>query len=87
MEHPDFQGDPSPSRSLILAFLVRTATSWRGFLAQGNLLPCHTIYEVVFVTRVEGSVDLFERIDVGRLFGPETTRRYEMAQNRAFRLI
>ncbi|KAK4449846.1 hypothetical protein QBC34DRAFT_448567 [Podospora aff. communis PSN243] len=89
IEHPDLQDAAAiQSGGLIYALFVLLDYDVEvGFLFFGNLLPRHTVYQVLLLRRVDRLLDGFERVDVGRLFGPEAQTAFRTARERIVKLV
>ncbi|RYP46542.1 hypothetical protein DL768_007258 [Monosporascus sp. mg162] len=88
LEHPEFQEDaafnPSP---VITALLISTKRVYAGTFGLGFLSSSHEAFLVLFLLRSDKLMNGFERIGVGRLFGREAARGFELATQRDIRLI
>ncbi|KAK1762477.1 hypothetical protein QBC33DRAFT_581742 [Phialemonium atrogriseum] len=88
LEHPEFQDDAAFSPGpVILALLVSTKRVSAGAFGLGFVLPIHQAFLVLFLRRSDKVMDGFERVGVGRLFGREAARGFELAIERDIRLI
>ncbi|KAK0715418.1 hypothetical protein B0H67DRAFT_490769 [Lasiosphaeris hirsuta] len=89
LEHPEFQLDSnSPGGSSHVIFALHIARRFaRSAPGLGYKMGIHSIFNVLFVRRVETVVDGFERIGVGALFGKDIERQFETAVQREIRLL
>lgn len=88
LEHPEFQDDAAFSPGpVILALLVSTKHVSAGAFGLGFVSSSHKAFLVLFLRRSDKVMDGFERVGVGRLFGWEAARGFELAIERDIRLI
>jgi hypothetical protein len=81
VEHPEYQTDVAcRTKGLIYALAMHHLKKLKGDVVFGNLNNSHTTFAVLFLRGVpaEGFKEAcFEKIDVGRLFGPGVEADYE----------
>ncbi|KAK4206062.1 hypothetical protein QBC37DRAFT_149280 [Rhypophila decipiens] len=89
IEHPDLQDTAAIQGGGVIyaLFIMADDDVEDGFAFFGNILPRHTVYHVLLVRRVERLLDGFERIGVGRLFGPEAHTAFGKARERILNLV
>ncbi|KAM7211828.1 hypothetical protein V8F06_012801 [Rhypophila decipiens] len=89
IEHPDLQDTAAIQGGGVIyaLFILADDDVEDGFAFFGNILPRHTVYHVLLVRRVERLLDGFERVGVGRLFGPEAHTAFRKARERILNLV
>ena len=84
-EEPEFPSDRPPSRVIFALHIARRyARSTPGL---GHRMGIHSIFHVLFVRRIEGLIDGYERIGVGALFGKEIEKQFQTTVTRDIRLL
>ena len=84
LDDPEFQGDCSSQVIFALHIVRRFAKSTPGV---GHRTGIHAIFSVLFVKRVEGLIEGYERIGVGVVFGKEIEKQFQTAVTREVRLL
>jgi hypothetical protein len=86
IEHPNYQEESVFEAGLeIYAFLISTTWGVLGGYGLGYLTPWHDIFNVLFVTHIDG--ERYERVGVGRLFGKEIEKGFRIATAQDIELI
>ena len=89
-EHPDLQTEEALDAEAVGAelytlYIDRNKTE--GGLAFGQLRGWHIVFQVVFISRVAapaaGFDPCYERVGVGRLFGPDVDTAYQGAESKS----
>jgi len=89
VEDPALQSEDAFRTGPVIYTLLVSTESGKGesALAFGNILPWHSVCNVLLLKRVGQFFDGFQRIGVGQLFGPEPEKGFEMATERAIWLL
>ncbi len=93
VEHPEYQADTaSRPPGIIYALAMFRLEKANGGVAFGNLNNRHKAFTVLFVRRVVATgfreaSSCYERLGVGRLFGPEVEADYGLANEETLWLI
>ncbi|KAK5661238.1 hypothetical protein OQA88_11131 [Cercophora sp. LCS_1] len=87
LEHPDFQNALDPGSPPQVIFALQIARRFDASPGLGYVWGIYSVFNVLFVRRVEAVVNGFERVGVGALFGKEIERQFETAVAREIRLL
>ncbi|KAF4444182.1 transcription factor Zn, C2H2 [Fusarium austroafricanum] len=79
-------GSTSILQDIVASPLMKTAVDFPRF-GLGYFLALHQIYNILLLRRVADGSSSFERIGVGRIFGPETVDELKSTKETTFRLV
>ncbi|KAK4228092.1 heterokaryon incompatibility protein-domain-containing protein, partial [Podospora fimiseda] len=78
IESPEFQNQKNERDSaLVYALFVRRLPRMEGGYGWGYWTDWHTVFEVLFLKKVEKGLNYYERVGMGRVFGPEVEKCVE----------